>query len=424
MLTASTVLYSLRTNSLLALGEETWRAVEKGDFADVPVEVLDRLITTECLVPPDEDELEAVLKQNDAAIADDDVLYVVVQPSRDCQLGCWYCGQTHRRGGMDGETIASVCDYLEGVLACEASRYSAVRIAWFGAEPLMAIRQMRAATDALQKICAEQGVSYSAKIVTNGLSLTDWVARTLIDDLAVDHIEITLDGLAPSHDARRARKNGEPTFSKIFNNMVALARMDRAFDLSIRCNTNADNKADAMGLMERLAALDLATRVRFYVAPIHSWGNDAHKHSLELKDFAAFELEVLRRAREFGFRNAGLPGRKKITCMAVRPDARLFDADGSRFTCTEVSYVDGYGTPNIYSVPPDGDLPAPARRLRDLVSLDSDADLPCFQCKILPVCGGSCPKQWDEGLVPCPPLRENIDARIRQFVEPDYMPRC
>jgi uncharacterized protein len=31
---------------------------------------------------------------------------------------------------------------------------------------------------------------------------------------------------------------------------------------------------------------------------------------------------------------------------------------------------------------------------------------------MLPVCGGSCPKQWLEELNPCPPTKLNIEDRL------------
>ena len=37
---------------------------------------------------------------------------------------------------------------------------------------------------------------------------------------------------------------------------------------------------------------------------------------------------------------------------------------------------------------------------------------PCSTCRMLPVCGGSCPKQWREGIEPCPSAKQNIEQRL------------
>ena len=39
-------------------------------------------------------------------------------------------------------------------------------------------------------------------------------------------------------------------------------------------------------------------------------------------------------------------------------------------------------------------------------------EVPCRSCAMLPVCGGSCPKAWLEGEVPCPSAKDNIGLRL------------
>ncbi|MCC5661310.1 hypothetical protein LC608_31025 [Nostoc sp. XA010] len=66
------------------------------------------------------------------------------------------------------------------------------------------------------------GCSYDARIVTNGLALTEKVATELIKEFGVTFIEVTLDDVAEFHNARRMQKNGLPTFDTIFANVNAL----------------------------------------------------------------------------------------------------------------------------------------------------------------------------------------------------------
>ncbi len=37
---------------------------------------------------------------------------------------------------------------------------------------------------------------------------------------------------------------------------------------------------------------------------------------------------------------------------------------------------------------------------------------PCHTCAIFPVCGGMCPKKWDDGTEPCPAVRFNVRERL------------
>ncbi len=37
---------------------------------------------------------------------------------------------------------------------------------------------------------------------------------------------------------------------------------------------------------------------------------------------------------------------------------------------------------------------------------------PCRECAILPFCGASCDKKWDDGEIPCPTMKYNIEKRL------------
>ncbi len=48
------------------------------------------------IVDDGEDELEFILNDNKSKIRNQtDTLYEVIQPTLNCQLECWYCGQEH-----------------------------------------------------------------------------------------------------------------------------------------------------------------------------------------------------------------------------------------------------------------------------------------------------------------------------------------
>jgi uncharacterized protein len=79
-----------------------------------------------------------------------------------------------------------------------------------------------------------------------------------------------------------------------------------------------------------------------------------------------------------------------------------------------VSYVPAYGTPNKFAI---GDLARgeEAGRRELLGSFNERVgrgEYPCSSCRMLPVCGGACPKSWLEGYEPCPSALYNIEDRL------------
>src|SRR6185295_9024932 len=163
-----------------------------------------------------------------------------------------------------------------------------------------------------------------------------------------------------------------------------------------------------------LADQGLQERISFYTAPVHSWGNEAHAMALSPDDFGQYEVGWFARMALRNFEVQLLPGLRPIVCMALKPDAELVDAYGTLFNCTEVSYVPTYGNPNLYAI---GSLRARANsvknnRLNQFNEEVLQGKYQCSECSMLPVCGGGCPKQWQEGHLPCPSAKFNMRERL------------
>jgi uncharacterized protein len=274
---------------------------------------------------------------------------------------------------------------------------------------------MRRLSPALIAIAADHGANYSSTIVTNGLRLTPVIALELETVHRVRAADVTLDGPQAVHDVRRHTKNGQPSFARILENLVAVSQMPGVtMQLSVRCNVDRHNADSVNDLIDLLRARGLHKRISLYFAPVYSWGNDADSDALAPHDFGDREIEWFARMHNQGFELDLLPRRRRIACLAVRRDGELTDALGNLFTCTEVSYVPTYGERNRFAVGTvdRGDVVSdpPFRRFNEEIA--SGEHPQCAQCRMLPVCGGSCPKQWSEGNLPCPPAKANMAERL------------
>lgn len=407
------IVFASRTSQIRIIDDNCWKIITDGAFERLGLEILKELKHVGLLVSKDENELTSVLNDNDKAANNSQSLYRVIQPTAYCQLGCHYCGQEHRRKSLDEKAQDLLVKRIAQQL--KAKEYNRLSIGWFGAEPLVGLSVIRKLTPRLRGLAKTLGCEYQAKIVTNGLALTDKIATELVNELKVNAIEITLDGLAEAHDARRFKKNGKPTFDKIFANTLSLAkREDLNVKLSIRCNVDRQNYLSVSPLLQLLAQHGLQENIGFYIAPIHSWGNDAHTKSLSKQEFANWEIERMSEMIQLGFKPALIPKRKPVVCMAVQPQSELIDADGNIFNCSEVSYVPTYGEPNKYAIDHLSGKKMPGEReiLGNFNQKIRRHQLQCASCPMLPVCGGACPKQWTEGREPCPSTKYNIQQKL------------
>jgi uncharacterized protein len=158
-------------------------------------------------------------------------------------------------------------------------------------------------------------------------------------------------------------------------------------------------------------------KFRFYIAPIHGWGNGAEKLAEEKQEFADRMIGWYMELMERGYPIQLLPKRKYDVCMAVNPEAELFDPFGNVFNCTEVSFVpayeqDGKNKYRLGNLLEDSFDPAQRGIFGDFNEKIQRGETPCSSCKILPLCGGACPKEWLEGNIPCPSIKFNLPQML------------
>lgn len=411
------VVFSTRSGSILTLSETVWELIERGDFDRLPRSSREQLVSARVLVPDEEDELATIVQENLEAIDAHPVLYEVIQPTAWCQLACGYCGQAHAGQQLSAGDQEALLERLGRRLA--SGRYTHLKIGWFGAEPLAALHVLRRLSPRLQALAREHRCGYSARIVTNGLALTPAVADELVS-LGISEAEITLDGVGVTHDTRRPTKTGLGTYARIFDH-VRTAADTAGLKVVVRCNVDRHNVDAVDALANALADAGLAERVSFYASPVYSWGNDAQAESLQPGAYAEQEIEWLAHQMRLGFTVGLVPPRRKIVCMSVQREAEVVDAYGTTFNCTEVPYVPAYGEPNVYALTfhgrgaddearPSATAPLALRHFNEAVLNGTQSA--CADCRMLPVCGGHCPKAWQEGHPPCPPAKYNMPERL------------
>lgn len=380
-----------------------------------------RLTEMQLLVPKNESELEKVMNENTAFLNDRKVLYHVLQPGANCQLGCHYCGQQHTKDMLPKELYHKVLDRIESKLVDDEFDYKAMTFTWYGAEPLMALRQIRELTPLLKDLAKKHSVVYSADMITNGLSLKTKIFEELVTDLNVRNFQITIDGMPEYHDTRRITKSGEKTFEIIMRNIVNAVNhplyKEKRCEIGIRINIDYTNQNSVVPLLEMLASYNILDKVNLQFAEIVDWGkNGASKDSLSITEFAEKEIDwILKLVQLGGSASSFIPEREYVACMVQEKNSEVFDAFGNIYPCYELPYTPAYENSdylvgNIKDDPKTYKLDNSLRNWDEHVKKADVSD--CNTCKFYPVCSGGCPKSWLEGDPSCPPFKFNIEDRL------------
>ncbi|HVU36071.1 MAG TPA: radical SAM protein [Opitutaceae bacterium] len=394
------------------------RAILRGDGAGAPEALRQRLVDARMLIAASVDEAGFMSRRYEQTRYATHVLGLTLAPTLDCNLACVYCYENKRPGRMSAETEQQVADYVRRMLPGRKS----VAVTWHGGEPLLCRETILRLSRAFIAMSDHEGASYHAFMLTNGYLLTPPVVEELA---ALGHwrrVQVTIDGTAASHDAKRPAKGGGATFARISENLCHAATR---LPMVVRGNVDLLNPAGCHALLEHLAALGLAGRIEVYFAPVHPFGQGcrdlADKAAVSVASnaqFAPIELELRQHACALGFSDRGYLARPWLQqCQATSTHSVVIEPDGSLQRCTLEMGEDDRRIGHV-SRPIEVNSENVLRWLR----FDPTRQPPCRECRVLPVCFGYCPHRHLSG-APEEFACAEIRYRLRESVVFEYAAR-
>lgn len=414
--------YSTRSGKVMRISEICYDFLVNGLIEDIPLVLRERLLENQIIVPLQEQELEQVVLENQTYAKEGiDELFEVIQPSAMCQLGCYYCGQSHVKKNLSDDLVNKIVQRV--VHKFEQGSYQRIHFGWFGAEPLMGLPQIRAIYQGVKTRLPE--VPISGVMITNGLSLKEKLFLELVYELGINRFEITLDGISTYHDQHRYTKKGGSSFDLIYQNLLSIFEREDfeeiPAEILIRCNVDHKNFEGVEPLIRKIAADGIQKKIAsFYCKAVYSWGgNEANKISLEPEEFAYHETRWKILMARLGYKLTIKPRQRKYnTCIVTGGESEVYDAYGNVFNCTEIPYAEDYPEGEVYKL---GNLhkDPPLKNYGERPLADwfqqverTDKYL-CHSCKLFPVCGSACPKAWVEGNPPCPSVKYNVMKELQ-----------
>jgi uncharacterized protein len=324
---------------------------------------------------------------------EDEEIQLFFVPNYSCNFACSYCYQDEyapSKGLLNNEIIDSFFSYVQ-------KEFSGKRkyITVFGGEPLMASPKQKE----LISYLIEKSIAANIEVcfVTNGYTLVEYI--DILKQGHIREIQITMDGTAAFHNARRFLKGGGGTFDKIVegvdaclaNNLTVNLRMvidkenvenltdlaqfaidkqwtsspffktqiGRNYELH-HCQSSVDRLFSRISLYEKLYAL-----------------TEKHPHILEFYK-PAYSVS------KFLAENGSLPDPLFDSCPACKTEW-AFDYTGHIYPCTATVGKDDESLGTFY---PEITL------AKDLVDIWESRDVisipECKECSVQLACGGGC----------------------------------
>ena len=347
----------------------------------------DALIEGRYLVPDRLDELTALKIRNRSQRFGCQSLLLTIAPTLSCNFRCDYCFESRTALRMSREAEQALVDFA----VKRMSRAEELYITWFGGEPTLCLDTIERMEAALRQYAAERHLSVRpSTIITNGY-LLDRAMATRLRDSGVEEAQITLDGPAEIHDARRKLANGHGTYHRIIENLRQSVDILR---IGVRVNVDRLNIDSTVGILDDLRAHDLLDKIYLYFAQVTASTTvcaDIRDRCLSTEEFSHGQLDLYRALIDRGFYQIEYPMLAPGGhCGADVDNAFVVGPNGDIFKCWEELSTDHSHSVGsvLQSEPTDHQL----ETLNRYLGWDPFERQGCRECEVLPVCMGGCPR--------------------------------
>ena len=168
------------------------------------------------IIDSNRDELSEIRFQNKQEAFNSREHFMMVYPTQDCNLKCWYCYESHVPNSFMSKEVQDKI-VLQKEKRVKLNAFDSLKVAFFGGEPMLGFEDIAyPLAKRLKKIVTDAGKSFQTFFVTNA---------TLIGSKEIDmlkelnpYFQITLDGNRKKHNIVRVRKNDtNPTYEDIID---------------------------------------------------------------------------------------------------------------------------------------------------------------------------------------------------------------
>lgn len=363
------------------ISQETYSAIYDRSYTKLGKSTLEFLTKNKVLVEEDEKYLFYLESKSKflGETNNDSALGLVIAPTIQCNFNCPYCFESKTDNSiMSDEVEIQLINFIK-----RHTNVKVINLTWYGGEPLLAFNRIKSIWNKFRTELPDIKIQ-NHSIITNGWLITDSVIE-FFRHTSLSFIQITLDGIRENHNKTRCLKDGTPTFSRIYRNIIHLAKSIPSLEITVRVNVNRANPDD-YAILSSAFKNEGINNISVYPGFIREDTLDGH--SLTYNSILGdARHEFFLQASNHGIRTSFFPSVcNSKGCLMSSAYAFIIGPVGEIYKCwNDVGHkerVIGYINQNH----PNNKL----RLYRYLNETSAFTDSKCRDCKVFPLCDGGC----------------------------------
>lgn len=327
------------------------------------------------IIPTEFSEVDDILIRNRESIFSDKNYRLTINPTLECNFGCWYCYETHKKGRMNTEMVDRIVKHVEQLVNYDG--ISGLNLDWFGGEPLLCFDDVvYPLSIRLKKIVEDNKRYFSNSMTTNGYNL-DKEKIIKLNDIGLRNFQITLDGYEKQHNQIRKAPKGKNSYRTIVNNINLICELVVNSSVSVRINYTKDTLENIHEVMKDFSEIS-KKHIIFLFQQV--W-QDKHELFKEIE-----EIEKLFKKNNFKV-NEKTIAKKDHKCYADKLYQAVINFDGKVFKCTARDFAT-YPEDGILNE--SGEIMWNNEKLNKRMIRATFENEYCLPCDFLPACWGPC----------------------------------
>lgn len=334
------------------------------------------------IIPKDWDEYLTFKLENRRAVFNNDTLRITINPTLNCNFGCWYCYETHEKSCISKQTLLSIEKLILKTVIQKKIKW--LHLDWFGGEPLMCFNNaIYPLSLYVKELCAINNISFLNTITTNGFLLNSENIRR-ISEISMTNFQISIDGHRNSHDNSRKTKNNFPTYDRILKNVNSLIDANSLVKVFLRINYSKDNLSDVEKIVDDIRP---ANRKNVEISMQHIWQARAEEGFIDTKS-------IEKQFEKSGFvKRPTKVGLKYYNCYVDVKNQFVINYNGDVFKCTARDFKN---TRPLGKLNSDGEIEWITSKLEKYFEKPTFENELCIGCNFLPICQGPCSQKMVE----------------------------